>query len=108
MGGCRPVESMVNLKQTYQGKKVFITGHTGFKGSWLVNWLVELGAVVKGYSLTPKRDEDLFNIGKVSELCDSLVGDIRDGKNLEQEILNFEPDFIFHLAAQPIAITNVP
>ncbi len=90
------------FKSIYAGKKVFLTGHTGFKGSWLLAWLHLLGAEVKGYSLAPQNEEDLFNILRGPDLCDSVIADIRDKEKLAKEILNFQPDFIFHLAAQPL------
>jgi CDP-glucose 4,6-dehydratase len=90
------------IKQTYKGKKVFLTGHTGFKGSWMLLWLHSMGAIVKGYALAPQHPADIYH----SLPCDatqlSLLGDIRNKQLLAQEIQNFEPDFIFHLAAQPL------
>ena len=90
------------LKETYKGKKVFLTGHTGFKGSWLLAWLHQLGAIVKGYALAPENEFDLYHQIKGNELCESIIIDIRDSERLKTEILDFQPDFIFHLAAQPL------
>ena len=90
------------FKSIYAGKKVFLTGHTGFKGSWLLAWLHLLGANVKGYALAPQNEEDLYNLLRGDELCESVIADIRDKECLEKEILDFQPDFIFHLAAQPL------
>lgn len=87
---------------TYKGKKVLLTGHTGFKGSWLLAWLHRLGAAVKGYSLAPEHDNDLYNLLNGSSLCDSVFADIRDRAGLSQVIKEFQPDFIFHLAAQAL------
>ena len=86
----------------YQNKKIFLTGHTGFKGSWLLCWLTSLGAVVKGYSLEPAYEHGLFNLidGKLN--FQHQIGDIRDKENLENSIIDFQPDIIFHLAAQPL------
>ena len=86
----------------YQNKKIFLTGHTGFKGSWLLCWLNSLGAVVKGYSLEPANEHGLFNLidGKLN--FQHQIGDIRDKENLENSIIDFQPDIIFHLAAQPL------
>ena len=98
------MESLVNqeLLSTYRGKKVFITGHTGFKGAWLLLWLHSLGAEVKGYSLAPEDDNCLFsNIHKEINFS-HVIADIRDKEKLSTEILNFQPDFIFHLAAQAL------
>jgi len=90
------------LKETYQGKKVFLTGHTGFKGAWLLSLLNLLGAEVKGYALSPLHEECLYNHVEGNSICTSIIGDIRDKSSLEKQILNFQPDFIFHLAAQPL------
>ncbi|TDN35802.1 CDP-glucose 4,6-dehydratase [Hymenobacter sp. UV11] len=92
----------MDLQATYQGKKVFLTGHTGFKGAWLLQWLRLLGAEVKGYALAPEQAEDLYNLLAGDTLCESVIADLRDAVRLEQEILSFQPDFIFHLAAQPL------
>ena len=85
----------------FKNKKVFLTGHTGFKGTWMTIWLEMLGAKVKGYALKPETPS-LFNYVKDNLKVESLIADIRDKKKLEQEILSFQPDFIFHLAAQPL------
>lgn len=90
------------LKETYSGKKVFVTGHTGFKGSWLLKTLHMLGATVKGYALAPKHDDDLYNLIDGDTLCSSVIADLRDKERLSKEILDFNPDFVFHLAAQPL------
>ncbi|HVF96941.1 MAG TPA: CDP-glucose 4,6-dehydratase [Flavisolibacter sp.] len=86
----------------YKNKRVFLTGHTGFKGSWLLAWLHQLGAEVKGYSLPPDTQQSLFTQMRGSELGDSILADILNKEQLEREIISFEPDFIFHLAAQPL------
>lgn len=101
------MENMVDslfqkLKQTYNGKKVFLTGHTGFKGSWMLKTLSLLGADVKGYALEPQTKNDLFYLINGDKICDSVIADLRDKKRLENEIIHFQPDFIFHLAAQPL------
>ncbi|MBS1732670.1 MAG: CDP-glucose 4,6-dehydratase [Bacteroidetes bacterium] len=99
------MEKLVNLQlltSYYKGKKVFVTGHTGFKGSWLIAWLHKLGAITCGYALEPEYDECLFNILKSLETGESIINDIRDKENLKKAILDFRPDFIFHLAAQPL------
>ncbi len=85
----------------YRKKKVFVTGHTGFKGSWLSLWLNELEAEVKGYALQPEENSLYVNIQSDLKI-DSVIADIRDQSKLEKEILDFQPDFIFHLAAQPL------
>lgn len=95
------METLVMDFSLYKNKKVFLTGHTGFKGSWMLTWLHSLDADVKGYSLAPPED-DLYNRINGNELCQSVFADILDKGKLESELLSFEPDFIFHLAAQPL------
>jgi len=90
------------FKQTYKGKKVFLTGHTGFKGSWLLLWLHSLGAEIKGYALEPETEKDLYRLINGDSLCISVIADIRDREKLKQEIISFQPDYVFHLAAQPL------
>jgi CDP-glucose 4,6-dehydratase len=94
------------LASFYSGKKVFLTGHTGFKGSWLLCWLKSMGADVKGYSLSPLTEQDLFVKISGDKLCKSVIGDIRDSSKLERELLEFQPDLVFHLAAQPLVILS--
>lgn len=92
----------MKLQSVYQGKKVFLTGHTGFKGAWLLQWLHLLGAQVKGYALAPENANDLYYLLDGDQLCESVIADLRDSVRLEAELLAFQPDFIFHLAAQPL------
>lgn len=84
----------------YKDKKVFITGHTGFKGSWMLLMLKEFGAIVKGYALEPETENDLYNLIDGDSLCTSVINDLRNNNQLLNEIIDFQPDFIFHLAAQ--------
>jgi CDP-glucose 4,6-dehydratase len=86
----------------YEGKKVFVTGHTGFKGSWLVMWLKELGAEVCGYSLEPNTSPNMYSICNIGEEIVSIFGDIRDEEKLYSAMNKFQPDMVFHLAAQPL------
>ena len=86
----------------YQGKRVFVTGHTGFKGSWLCKILVDCGAIVCGYSLSPITSPNLFNIAKIENKIESNVGDIRDLVHLKNVFDSFRPEIVLHLAAQPI------
>jgi CDP-glucose 4,6-dehydratase len=90
------------LRASYKGKKVFLTGHTGFKGSWMLKVLNMLGAEVRGYALDPKSENDLFHIINGARICDSIISDLRDKKALSKAIFDFQPDFVFHLAAQPL------
>lgn len=93
---------MNELKAIYQGKKVFITGHTGFKGAWLLKVLSLLGADIVGYALEPNTENDLFNLINGDTLCKSIIGDLRDNYLLHKTLSEFQPDYIFHLAAQPL------
>lgn len=97
------VESLFHkLKSAYSGKKIFLTGHTGFKGAWMLKTLSLLGAEVKGYALVPQTTDDLFYLINGEKICNSVVGDLRNKKRLEEELVSFQPDFVFHLAAQPL------
>lgn len=93
---------LIALRKTYEGKRVFVTGHTGFKGSWLLCLLHQMGAKVKGYALAPENEQDIYNLVDGNSLCESVIADIRDAVQLQKEIADFQPDFIFHLAAQPL------
>lgn len=98
------MENLVNtatLDSWYAGKKVFLTGHTGFKGAWLMAWLRQLGATVKGYALPPSYT-GLYNLMEPFPDGTSVLADIRDKERLRRELLDFRPDHIFHLAAQPL------
>ncbi len=86
----------------WQGKRVFLTGHTGFKGSWLSLWLTSLGATVKGYALSPPTMPSLFNEAKIDSIIDSQIGDIRDQYELYNSMTIFNPDVLIHMAAQPL------
>jgi CDP-glucose 4,6-dehydratase len=91
------------LRSTYADKKVFLTGHTGFKGAWMLQILNWLGADVKGFSLEPEKSKDLYNQVNGDELCySSVIGDIKDAHALQGEIVRYEPDYVFHLAAQSL------
>jgi len=100
------VTKRMNLLEEYRGKKVFLTGHTGFKGSWFLLILKQLGADVKGYSLAPKNNRDLYHQINGDDLCDSVIADIRDRERLKKELLDFQPNFVFHLAAQALVIDS--
>lgn len=86
----------------YKGKKVLVTGHTGFKGSWLSIWLNELGAEVIGIALDPFTERDNYILSGLKDKIIDLRGDIRDGNYLKEIFQEYQPDIVFHLAAQPL------
>lgn len=86
----------------YQGKKVLVTGHTGFKGAWLCRILTLAGAQVTGYALEPPTDPSLFAVAGLGDTMHSIIGDIRDLGHLKQVFAQVQPELVFHLAAQPI------
>lgn len=86
----------------WKGKKVFLTGHTGFKGSWLSLWLQSLGAQVKGFALEPTTTPSLFKEARVAEGMESEIGDIRDLNAITASMTAFNPDILIHMAAQPL------
>ncbi len=90
------------MNSFYNGKKVLVTGHTGFKGSWLTLWLTMMGAKVLGYALEPNTDPSLFNVLNLHKDIDHVISDIRDFEKLREVITEFKPEIIFHLAAQPL------
>jgi CDP-glucose 4,6-dehydratase len=99
--------SLAELSKYYKGKKVFLTGHTGFKGTWMLQILSELGAIVKGYALEPEHSYDLYNLVEGEKMChSSVIHDLRDADRVRKEILYFEPDYIFHMAAQPLVLKS--
>ncbi len=92
---------MIN-RNFWQGRRVFLTGHTGFKGSWLCLWLTKMGAHVSGYSLEPPTNPNLFSMASVGDLVKSIIADVRDGETLAAKIKEENPEIVMHLAAQPI------
>ena len=101
------MENMGGLKgkvnpSFWKGKKVFLTGHTGFKGSWLSLWLQDMGAVVKGYALEPNTIPSLFTEAKLGQNMDSEIGDIRDLNHITASMVSFNPEVLIHMAAQPL------
>ncbi len=90
------------MANTWLKRRVFVTGHTGFKGSWLSLWLAGLGAKLCGYALDPETEPNLFSCGSVARHMEDVRGDIRDGARLESALTSFAPEVVFHLAAQPL------
>ncbi|RXZ30973.1 CDP-glucose 4,6-dehydratase [Oxalobacteraceae bacterium CAVE-383] len=88
--------------QFWRGKKVFITGHTGFKGSWLTLWLNRMGAELSGYSLPPPSEPNMFELTHLKSAIHSTIGDVRDQKALTDAMIKAQPDIVFHMAAQPL------
>jgi len=86
----------------FQNKKVLVTGHTGFKGSWLCIMLNKMGADVYGYALEPPTNPSLFKTAKIDELLTSYNGDIRDYKKLSDVVKTVQPELVIHMAAQPL------
>ncbi len=86
----------------YKGKRVFVTGHTGFKGTWLCRMLVKSGAIVTGYSLEAPTEPNLFALAELEDKMTSIIGDIRDMDKLKEAFDNAQPEIVLHLAAQPI------
>ena len=86
----------------YKNKRIFITGHTGFKGTWLTRILINAGAKVTGYSLAPPTTPSLYELTETGNNIVSILGDIRDGVKLIESVKAAKPDIIFHLAAQPL------
>lgn len=93
---------MKDIREFYKGKKVLVTGHTGFKGSWLCKMLLELGAEVYGYSLKPPTTPSLYELCGLEEEIVSEIGDVRDREHLKAFFERVQPEIVFHLAAQPI------
>ncbi len=102
------MENMVTysfLKPYFENKKVFLTGHTGFKGTWMLQILARLGAHVYGYALAAKK-QDLYTLIDGDSICNSTIADIRDKEKLQQEITRIQPDYIIHMAAQALVLES--
>ena len=96
---------MIDYRQ-YAGKKVLLTGHTGFKGAWTVAVLHSLGAEIVGYALAPESETCLYNDLNIESLCTSVIGDIRDKSELDKVITDYAPDIVFHFAAQALVLKS--
>ena len=95
-------EPMASPLFSWRNKRVFLTGHTGFKGGWLALWLSKLGAQVRGYALDPSTTPNLLTAVRIADHIEDLRGDIRDAASLERALIDFRPEIVFHLAAQPL------
>ncbi len=93
---------MENIVNSWKGRRVFVTGHTGFKGGWLAFWLAHYGAQIRGYALDPGTEPNLFTAASVAAIVDDVRGDIRDLSRLRDAMAEFRPEAVFHLAAQPL------
>jgi CDP-glucose 4,6-dehydratase len=87
---------------SWRGKKVFLTGHTGFKGGWLSLWLAHLGAEVRGYALDPYTTPNLLDVARIGTVVEDIRGNIMDRPHLERSMIEFAPDIVIHMAAQPL------
>ena len=96
----------MEIMKFYKGKKVIVTGHTGFKGAWLSKILLEAGAEVIGYSLEPNTEPSLFKILDLEKKLNSIIGDIADLEKLKKVFEEYKPEIVFHLAAQPIVLDS--
>lgn len=92
------------IRDFYKGKKVFVSGHTGFKGAWLLQILQIMGSEVMGYALSPETQPNLYESIEGDTLCTSIIDDIRNKESLQNAILDFQPDIVFHMAAQPLVL----
>lgn len=88
----------------WKGRRVLVTGHTGFKGSWLAHWLTQMGARVTGYALAPNTHPAIFNVIDLNSRLHHIVGDVRDYANLREVMTTVKPEIIFHMAAQALVL----
>lgn len=94
--------ALENLVIPWKGRRVFLTGHTGFKGGWLALWLRDKGALIRGYALEPATKPNFFSAASVATILEDIRGDLRDFSHLASAMLEFRPEVVFHLAAQPL------
>jgi CDP-glucose 4,6-dehydratase len=100
------LKAMGNAAEFWRGRRVFLTGHTGFKGGWLALGLQRLGAEVMGYALAPPDGPNLYNVARVADGMRSVIGDIRDAGRLSEVMAGFRPEVVLHLAAQPLVLRS--
>ena len=93
---------MTDLKNAFAGKRVFVTGHTGFKGPWLLAMLESLGAKTMGYGLAPETSPSMYTLIGGDSLCESVIADLRNREMLSASLAGFAPEFIIHMAAQSL------
>ncbi len=93
---------MIDTTNIWHNKRVFLTGHTGFKGGWTALWLASKGAIVRGYALDPCTEPNLFTEARIGSVIEDIRGDIRDGAALDAALNGFAPDVVLHMAAQPL------
>ena len=96
------IETSDKTAFSWHGRKVFLTGHTGFKGGWLALWLAKRGAEVRGYALDPCTEPSLFDVAGIGSVIEDIRGDIRNAASLETAMQSFAPEVVFHMAAQPL------
>lgn len=96
------MEDLVAPDTPWRNRRVFLTGHTGFKGGWMALWLSWLGASIRGYALDPSTSPSLFNVANIGSVLEDVRGDIRDAASLDRAMQEFAPEVVFHMAAQPL------
>ena len=101
-----PLMTASQLQKAFANKRFFLTGHTGFKGSWMLAILNKWNATVKGYALDPQHANDHYNLIEGDAMCESVIADIRDKDKVREEIERFQPDVVIHMAAQPLVLDS--